>query len=280
MDFITYLKRVINSFKSIGSEEEDKKTAQAAGEELEKYINEYKSEPIEQTYERLDSDVMTDAQIEEKAKAEYDTWLKNKSDTLIADYDIKQSSQAAKKSGLSDDYDNLSAQIEKEFDGLKQDQRHSSVKRGVARSSISQNEKTAVDDAKQQSKDDAQQKYLSDLAKIDENISVLENKRKAALDDLDYDYAKLIDQRVTKLKRERQERLDEVHKYENELRKIEKQEQKPKIDEKTSEDIYKKADEMLGKMSPYEASAYMKDNVKLKNSLSAYYYYKLYKKYA
>ena len=92
------------------------------------------------------------------------------------------------------------------------------LKRGLARSSIIVNKLSDLENQKSESKTGVSSKLLKDLADIDNQIDVLEDKRLRAVDELDITNAARLQQEIRDLTEQREKQLDEILKYNNSLR--------------------------------------------------------------
>ncbi len=122
------------------------------------------------------------------------------------------------KAGLSDAALKKQQEIDSAYDAAKQSSSSDALKRGLARSSIIVNKLNALEASKAGAKADAAESLIDGLYAIDQKIADLETERLDALDEFDVLYAAKLSTEIQKQKEERRERLDEVIKYNNNLK--------------------------------------------------------------
>ena len=120
----------------------------------------------------------------------------------------------AAKESLGESYANL----EKLYAQLKENSLNDSIKRGMARSSVANNNLSALDTAHIGAASEIEKNYGDVVAKINGNISALEKEKDDALYELDLKSARELDERIRKLKDERDKTVEEYEKYNNEVR--------------------------------------------------------------
>lgn len=118
------------------------------------------------------------------------------------------------KQNLTESYANL----EKLYSQLRENSLNDSIKRGMARSSVAGDKLSALDSAHVGAAGDIERGYAESVAKIDEDISALEKELGGALDQLDVKSASELEDRIQKLKDERDAKVKEYEKYNNEVR--------------------------------------------------------------
>lgn len=118
------------------------------------------------------------------------------------------------KQSLTESYANL----EKLYSQLRENSLNDSIKRGMARSSVAGDKLSALDSAHIGAAGDIERGYTESVAKIDEDISALEKELGGALDQLDVKSASELEDRIQKLKDERDAKVKEYEKYNNEVR--------------------------------------------------------------
>lgn len=118
------------------------------------------------------------------------------------------------KQNLTESYANL----EKLYSQLRENSLNDSIKRGMARSSVASDKLSALDSAHVGAAGDIERGYTESVAKIDGDISALEKELGGALDQLDVKSASELEDRIRKLKDERDAKVKEYEKYNNEVR--------------------------------------------------------------
>ncbi|MCH5164796.1 MAG: hypothetical protein J1G01_00140 [Clostridiales bacterium] len=180
------------------------------------------------------------------------------------------------------------------------------MKRGLARSSIAAAGKSELESEYLKRNADIVDTYGKKIAELDSEIAAADSKLRAALDDFNLTYATKLNEKIESLKSERDKKVEEVTKYNNEVRakqaaldqsrlKTESdlysaalsQEQKensldgisPEKRDEIYRSVYDKMDEYLSSMTPQQAKLEIRNHTMYRKHLSNYYYYKLYDKY-
>lgn len=169
-------------------------------------------------YEELSYTPLTDDEIRQYAAAALAEYK------LAGAKQIKDSAErnaadlAASKSGLETAAQKKQQEIDAVYDSAKQSSSNDALKRGLARSSIIINKLGALENGKAQAKTDTAQSLFDGIAEIDGKLNRLETEKLDALDEFDIVYAAKLSQEIQKLNEERQKRMDDVIKYNNELK--------------------------------------------------------------
>jgi hypothetical protein len=96
------------------------------------------------------------------------------------------------------------------------------VKKGIARSSIIEEKKKEIEKEKAGKISQIEQKLKDELDEIDGKITAAENEKEKALSEFDLKYAAALEKEINALKKERDKKIDETIKYNNELKEKEK----------------------------------------------------------
>lgn len=118
------------------------------------------------------------------------------------------------KNNLANSYENLS----KLYSELKEKANNDSLRRGMARSSVATNRVDALDKEHIESATQAEKSYMATLASIDDSLAALAREKEVALEELDLKSASELDERIAQLKADRDEKVKEYEKYNNEVR--------------------------------------------------------------
>lgn len=161
---------------------------------------------------RSDEDIVS-AAMKENA---YDKGVKKSQieDRYAKAIDALVDDKKSAKQNLTESYANL----EKLYSQLRENSLNDSIKRGMARSSVASDKLSALDSAHIGAAGDIERGYTESVAKIDEDISALEKELGGALDQLDVKSASELEGRIQKLKDERDAKVKEYEKYNNEVR--------------------------------------------------------------
>lgn len=178
------------------------------------------------------------------------------------------------------------------------------IKRGLARSSVAAVNRGEVESEYLKRRADITDAYYASITDLDKRISDADGKLRAALDDFNLTYATKLDQTIKELKAERDKKIQEVTKYNNEVRAKQAalDESRARAEstltdqaakrEKNSlssasleyrnalyKAIYEKMDELLSQMEPVDAKRELLNHTYYKEHLSDYYYAMLYDRY-
>lgn len=265
MDFTSYLKSILSNFKSTDTA--------AAERELSEYIDsQQKPRP-----QLIQYDAPSDEQIAEQARNEaFD--LNYAKDNLRAENDLQREKYERSAARAAEDLAFANAANDKKYNELREREANDSLARGMSRSSVANHRAEAVQNERAAAADKLYYDYLRDVEDINYALKTLEEKEKRALADLDLKYADSIKERIDELKAEREKKIEQTHKYNNEL--IAESMPTDEEREESYKNIYLKADELMSKMSSYEARRFVKTSAVLRRALSGYWYFKLYAKYA
>lgn len=161
---------------------------------------------------RSDEDIVS-AAMKENA---YDKGVKKSQieDRYAKAIDALVDDKKSAKQNLTESYANL----EKLYSQLKENSLNDSIKRGMARSSVAGDKLSALDSAHIGAAGDIERGYTESVAKIDGDISALEKELGSALDQLDVKSASELEDRIQKLKDERDAKVKEYEKYNNDVR--------------------------------------------------------------
>lgn len=247
-----------------------------------------------------------------------DEYLKMGAEKSLADYKSSgekaiRDKSAAEAKELAEKRDEYAKGRDDAIDSLRDDYERSAraidydaLKRGLARSSIAVNNKSELEKEYLKANAEIASGYGKKLTELDAEIASTDGKLKAALADFNLTYATKLNEKLEKLKTERDQKTEAVIKYNNEVRK-----DQAKLDEdraraeaslyssalnaqkKATElgglsadernniyrGVYEKMDAFLGAMEPREANAEIRKDRYYRDHLSDYYYYKLFDKY-
>jgi len=266
MDFITYLRRVIDDVRGIGS---GGNASNEASNTLREFIRNY---DIQHSQSQIENDVMTDEQIRASAEAGYQAWREGREQSIQSDFDIRNEGEEFRRTELENEREISRDRIDNTFDGRQQQTRNDAVRRGVARSSIADNRAGEIEQDRIRAQHRSEQSHLSAVERINQNIRTLEQRKSAALNDLDNDHARRIENQIGRLENERQRRLSEIERLNAQGASRQASEA---FRAQRSEAVFLQADELLSAMTPAEARAFMRDDVQLRAVLTSYHYVRL-----
>ncbi len=180
------------------------------------------------------------------------------------------------------------------------------LKRGLARSSIAATQKGALEADRAKSAAALRESYGKRISELDSEISSLGSKLQTALDNFNVSYAVKLNEAIAGLKTERENKIAEAAKYNNEIRAkqaaldaerlktesdlysaaLKQQDAATDLDilskdkrEVIYREVYKKMDDYLASLSKEQARIEIRNHTLYRDHLSDVYFYKLYDKY-
>ena len=175
--------------------------------------------PTESGLKEIEYTPESDEDIVKRAQSAVDS-EKNKAQTKIRDtyqeaVDALAEDKDAARETLADSYSNLS----KLYDELKEKANNDSIRRGLGRSSVATNRIDELDKQHVASAVDVEKAYASEVAQIESEISKLQRDMDSALTQLDLKSAADLEESISNLKDERDAKIEEYEKYNNDIRK-------------------------------------------------------------
>ena len=247
-----------------------------------------------------------------------DDTLKKSAESELASYraegekSIKQNSEAEKTelNAKRDAYEGAKtaaeAELERRYDAAARAIDNDVIKRGLARSSVATVEKGALEREYLGQTAAVAREYANNISKLESDIAALDKKLQTALNDFNLTYAAKLSQRLTELKAEREQKMQEVIEYNNEIKRkqadldydrlktesslysaaLDHEKQENSLDGASSERrdavykaVYEKMDAFLGSLDPQQALLEIRNHSMYRQHLSNYYYNRLYDKY-
>ncbi|MDE6029262.1 MAG: hypothetical protein K2F90_02945 [Clostridiales bacterium] len=255
---------------------------------------------------------------EKSYDAPNDATLKSKAEGELAAYraegelSIKQNGEAEKTelNAKRDAYDSAKttaeADIEKRYEAAARAIDNDVVKRGLARSSVAAVERGALEREYLGQTAAVAHEYANNISKLESDIAAVDKKLQTALNDFNLTYAAKLNQRLTELKAEREQNMQEVIEYNNEIKRkqaaldndrlktesslytaaLNHEKQENSLDGAASERreamykaVYERMDAFLGSLDPAQALLEIRNHSMYRQHLSNYYYNRLYDKY-
>lgn len=174
--------------------------------------------PEDPGLKEIDYAPATDEELKERASAETDykkqidlNKTEGRFDNALAE--LFEGRDDAKET-LKDKFDKL----DELYKSLREKTENESLKRGVARSSIALNKLENVDAERAGSEEEAKRAYIETMDAIDAEEDRLKREKETALSELDLKYATELDEKLFKLKKERDWATLKFEKYNNEIR--------------------------------------------------------------
>ncbi|MBO4262801.1 MAG: hypothetical protein J5903_03340 [Clostridia bacterium] len=168
--------------------------------------------------EEMTYDELTDDEIERIARESLEEYRNSRAKKLQSDAAEKTENLEKTKKTLSDRADEFAAKIAADAENAKTNVENQALKRGLGRSSIVMGQLSEADRAAMEAKERNYTAAQTQLAEIDESIAALQNDLTDALDALDVETAIKVNDKIKSLKDEREQKRNEVIKYNNEIR--------------------------------------------------------------
>lgn len=281
-------------------EEEIKKLESAAGGTVEK------PELPSVKLDYITYDPPTDDQLKQNASDSLQSYKDGQISAIKNNSAAEAEMLAGKKDEYSAKFDAEKSQLEELYDAAARRIDNDVIKRGLARSTVATSSKGDLESEYLKKSADLNRDYGKQLADIDAQISQIDGKLKAALDDFNISYAVKLNEKLAELREERNKKTYEAVKYNNEIKA--KQAQLDASKAKTESDLYSAAldrikkensldglsqsdrndlyrsvyaqmDAYLSSLDETTARLEIRNHDLFRTHLSDYYYYKLYDKY-
>lgn len=212
---------------------------------LEEIQNEYdskkqKNESQPQKYERISYDAPTDDEINKLAKESIEATYGSKKDGMQKSYNEKKLSLTEKIERAMKEADEEKQASEKRFSDSKSNVENQALKRGVQRSSIVLGELGKLESEKNGEQAKIEADLKADVSETEKQLADLSEQLTEALNKLDMEKAIAVNEKIEKLKSERESKKNEAIKYNNSI--SEKESKEAKNAEKEAEETAKKTD--------------------------------------
>lgn len=156
--------------------------------------------------------------IKDKTTSKYEDLLDSETQSTAASYDGKIGQIESQKESAKNESALDSAEIEKEYDDLEKEIRNSLVEKGLTRSSIGESNSVKAQELKSQDLQNLNKQLEDKLAQYDADIANLNGQKETALNELNITYAQKLQQEIDDLLADRQEQIDEINKYNDNLK--------------------------------------------------------------
>ncbi len=248
----------------------------------------------------------SDEDIASAAERELSQYRNDNISSITSNSEKNETELNSKRDAYSSQLENDVAALDRSYAQAAESIDNDVLKRGLGRSSIAVGQKAELENEYMQRRAEVGSDYGKKISELDAEISSVSAKLEKALNDFNIAYAAKLNETVNKLKTERDEKIAEVEKYNNDVRYKQAQldDQRAKTESKLYSDalsqrakensqsmvsderqdeiyksIYNKMDEFLGSMSAENARLEIKNHTFYRQHLSDYYYYRLYDKY-
>ncbi len=211
-----------NTKKKNTQKEEQEKEVASAREKLDYYLNimeKYKGKTIDdiakEKYgsEYLEKDSRSDEELYGQAKSHADSVTQEKVNAKIEKSEKELSELASTDENARAKARESLDEIDRSYGEKKNESKNSAIKSGIARSSIIENLLKAHEKEEQTQKSEVKSSVQRELDEIAEKIKIVEEGLKSSLKNYDMQNAVLLNDELTKLKAERDERNVKIAKH-------------------------------------------------------------------
>lgn len=247
-----------------------------------------------------------------------DAALKKSAESELASYrvegenSIRQKSEAetaelnAKRDAYEGAKTTADAELERRYEAAVRAMDNDVVRRGLARSSVATVERGALEREYLGQAASVAREYANNISKLESDIAAVDKKLQTALNDFNLTYAAKLSKRLTELQAEREQKMQEVIEYNNEIKRkqaeldnnrlktesdlysaaLSHEKQENSLDgaanqrrEEIYKAVYERMDAFLGSLDPQQAFLEIRNHSMYRQHLSNYYYNRLYDKY-
>ncbi len=262
--------------------------------------------PETEKYDRMEYDAPSDEEIENKANAELESEKTSGIERIENENDAAVESKRLEAEAAAERAEKRKREVSDAYDEAGEKFSDDALRRGLARSSVAVNGMAAIGSGKAAALSEAAAEADGEAAAIESEIAALEIGRQKALDAFDIAHAAKVTERIAELTAEREKKIAEVLKYNNELLKQEQKDLNDRAelesDLATDELKRKELERELGEssdsaaaeraeakynavrnyllgMSKSEAAYAIRNDDIVRDSLSDRYYFKLYNEF-
>lgn len=171
----------------------------------------------ESAFNKIEYTPMTDEEIESKANDLNDKIFGQKLQNYLDSYALKQQSTEAKKENAEKASLESAQKTAAVYDSSKKQAEEQALKRGLGRSSVIMGVLEKYDSQKNTQLSDVQRGLSESLSAIDGELLALESEKQKYIDNLEIDKAVAAAEKVETLKKERESKLAEVTKFNNDV---------------------------------------------------------------
>lgn len=248
----------------------------------------------------------SDAELEQSALGELQDYKTRGEQTLRERSKADADAMTAKRDAYIDGRDAELSALGERYETAVRATDADAVKRGLARSSVAAVNRGELESEYLRKNADVARTYGKKLSELDADIAAVDDKLRAALNDFNLSYAVKLNGRLSELKAECAQKVNDVAEYNNKIRaeqakmdadraKTESdllsdalaRERVAKSSDKLSSEardklyraVYAQMDGFLGSMSPDAARIEIRNHSYYREHLSDYYYKRLYDKY-
>lgn len=258
------------------------------------------------TLKELEYSAPDDNQLKSAAEAELASYRSDTEKSLRQKSEAEWAELMAKRAAYDNGKRTADKELEQKYIAAARAIDNDTIKRGLARSSVAAVERGALEREYLGKSADVAREYSAAISGLESDIAAVNRKLQDALNDFNLTYAAKLTQKLNELKQERDKKITEVTKYNNEVKKdqakldgdrlktesslysdaLRQEQTENSLDGLPAERrdelykaVYQKMDEFLGSLSPQQALLEIRNHSMYRKHLSNYYYYRLYDKY-
>lgn len=301
---VNYIRDVIDT---ILHGKANKKKKDAAMAEIDEFIAGYDESKVPEkptlpdvpSYTRMEYEAPDDDALKARAEEGLAAYKAQGEQGIDREIEAMRKQYEAQTAAAKESHEQAARETEESYAAAKEDVNNDMLKRGLARSSVAANKQAQISQSEAKAKSDLAAAYEREVRELGEKINALGVQREQALNDFDLSYATKLSARIDELKKERDDKMSEVLKYNNSLAEkehaamVDKQmkesdlysealaqaQKENGLQQRTSADyaaIYAAIAQSLRAVNGADARDMVLNNPAIRANLDSTYYYKLY----
>lgn len=164
----------------------------------------------------------TDDELKAQAENSLKSYVDTEKKSIESDYVSGNKKLDEQKQKLESDFDSDKKKIAQSFEDAKESNKNTFIRRGLARSSIMQENMRSLDEGKAAEVDEMSKTLQQSLDKINIEKDLLESQKQSALESFNIAYAVKLSEKINKLTESAKKAEEDVLKYNNQLEEKEK----------------------------------------------------------
>ena len=170
---------------------------------------------------KLDDIEINNEKIKEQATNELKEYKNSAIDKIKQESELKKDELNQNKESLKASLDESVSSLNSYYNNAKEQASNDALKRGLSRSSIVINKLDAFTNDQLNNFNKLNEEYVSSINSINFELNTLESQKQKALSDFDIEYAYKLNEKISKLTEDLNEKQAEVVKYNNDIAQIE-----------------------------------------------------------
>lgn len=227
INFINYGGKTMYSYKFSDKDVDLDKSSEKEKvfEKLKEVDNKYtyattpKVSDDEPKFEKKSYKAPTDDEIEQMAKDSLESYKDGSLSKIDDEFSKKFGNLDEKTEKLIDENEKDNSEIFSNAKSAERNATNSAIKNGVLRSSIYEQVMKEIDDDKERKLSENEQRFSTDIKKLESERSILESQKESALASFDISYALKLNEEINKINSNIAKKQDEVLKYNNQIEK-------------------------------------------------------------